>query len=767
MPISPDTLRQTTVDIFDRYNATRHSRTTLADVADIIARGTRISRPQLTGKHPDEDHRDLTMQQIQHLHRERTRNGYHTPEPLTRVKERMPLIGIAARFDDGGRTTAHIRTLTQLAQADIDDHDGTALAALGTTAKELRDRAASDPHTAMAYVTVSQGLRLIFPYDMPEGLTPKEQTAHYAKVCAAANSHYARILGLPDSLFDNAVAKPVQLSALAFDPGVFLTSRPALPFTASEAQTAWNARQTAGSTKARNRQKTGCAAAKRLDKLYNNTVAPALADQGSTFTPNNRNNHLRDTACWLNRRGEPCAAVAAWATQRFAQDDFTDDEIRKTIEGVYTRYADEHATEKPGKDKTPQWATVDDIKTFLAAHARFRHNDITARTEMAGNDNSDWHPFTDRDLNTLWTQMSQHQRTNINDIDHIIRSDYAPRFNPLTDYLNQLEHSARATADIFTDDDGSPCVTLDGRDPIAELAATVTVKGGTDAQRLWLHCLRLWLTGMVAAWLHEDTVNEIIPVLIGRQGSYKTTWFQHIMPPQLQPYYHTKVDAARLTKDDKLALAEFGLICCEELDTMSPAELNQLKAAVSMRHIEERAAYARFKERRPHVASFCGTGNNLQFLTDHTGNRRWMPFEVERIQPPQQTCHHHDLVFLQALLLHRNGFRHWLDADTMLLQEQHNRRFETPPLEAELADLYFRKPTETETGEFITATRALQIMGTSITQKLTPAHVGRAFTELGFKRAKSKGRYGYIVIPRTPEEIRLYGTTMAQQSEQD
>lgn len=46
---------------------------------------------------------------------------------------------------------------------------------------------------------------------------------------------------------------------------------------------------------------------------------------------------------------------------------------------------------------------------------------------------------------------------------------------------------------------------------------------------------------------------------------------------------------------------------------MRPAELNQLKAMVTMPYVNERAAYGRNKERHPHIASFCGTGNNVQF----------------------------------------------------------------------------------------------------------------------------------------------------------
>ncbi|MBQ6790488.1 MAG: hypothetical protein IJP76_03485, partial [Paludibacteraceae bacterium] len=44
--------------------------------------------------------------------------------------------------------------------------------------------------------------------------------------------------------------------------------------------------------------------------------------------------------------------------------------------------------------------------------------------------------------------------------------------------------------------------------------------------------------------------------------------------------------------------------------------------------VSERAAYGYTKERRIRLASFCASGNKQEFLTDLTGNRRWLPFHT-------------------------------------------------------------------------------------------------------------------------------------------
>ena len=53
-----------------------------------------------------------------------------------------------------------------------------------------------------------------------------------------------------------------------------------------------------------------------------------------------------------------------------------------------------------------------------------------------------------------------------------------------------------------------------------------------------------------------------------------------------------------LTEDAELSIlmAEAGLICLEEIVSMTDEEVDQIKAAVSLPQVVERAAYARNKE---------------------------------------------------------------------------------------------------------------------------------------------------------------------------
>ena len=123
--------------------------------------------------------------------------------------------------------------------------------------------------------------------------------------------------------------------------------------------------------------------------------------------------------------------------------------------------------------------------------------------------------------------------------------------------------------------------------------------------------------------------------------------------------------------------------------------------------------------------------------------------------------------FSQAVSLLRSGFRFWLSKEEIQELSCHNRQFETPRLEQELVMLYFRKPGENEPGQFVTAARAIQVMGTGITQKLSAVYVGRAFMELGFARARIHSARGYLAVQRTAEEIRLFQLKIAMDAAED
>ena len=386
-------------------------------------------------------------------------------------------------------------------------------------------------------------------------------------------------------------------------------------------------------------------------------------------------------------------------------------------------------------------ASVDDIQTFLLGKIMLRHNVITRRVEYCFPSDSigvsaEWQPISDRVVNSLWKELSLTKEVSASDIYRVLDSDFVGDYHPFRFYLEHLKK-------------------WDGEsDYILPLSMSVKVRGDTDDQLYFYHCLKKWLVAMVASWVNPWVVNNVILVLIGEQGSYKTTWFNYLLPPELKDYFYTKTNANRMGRDDLLTLAQYALVCCEELDTMKPAELNQLKAAVTMPSIDERAAYAHFHEHRQHIASFCGTGNNVQFLSDETGNRRWLPFEIERITSPREVPFDYQGIYSQAYALYQEGFQYWFSREEIQRLSQHNATFETPHTAHELISRYLRKPKPGEPSDFLSATDILQLVGSNPVLKLTTNKIGRAMTDLGFERMRTGSERGYNVVQYSAEEIK-------------
>ena len=677
-------------------------------------------------------------------------------------KNESQLFAVPCLFE-GGKGRSNIRQLTGMSLVDFDHaigseergvkseesiSDGEWKAFVAKELNILKRKAIADPHTLLCYITMSgNGLRVIFTYEIAPEFSgvPKDEEevkkfeAYYQQAFYAGNAYYEKLLG---AKADMQCKNITRLSGLAHDPEVFLRPQSeVIPFTAEEISTAATAYV---------KQSKEDKQMQRIQTYFDTLIAPQLAKAKIEFRSGSHNDYVMRVGYKLAERRFSKKVALRWAMQKFGKDyPDTEQVINSCFANASPHGKQGGSGDNRGDSKT---ATVEEIKSFLDGHISLRFNEITSRVEYEiPADNTDAHrfmPVNDRIVNSLWSQMSTITRVNIQDMYRVIESDYVPVFNPFKEYLNNLSKPGE-------------------QDYIRELAQTVRVKGGEQEQKLWHLYLKKWLVGMVASWISEDVVNNVILVLIGEQGAYKTTWFNYLLPPPLKQYFYTKTNANRMSKDDILTLAQYALVCCEELDTMRPAELNQLKAAVTMPSIDERAAYAHYHEHRKHIASFCGTGNNTQFLSDPTGNRRWLPFEVESILSPREHPFHNEGIYAQALSLYTSGFQYWFTKEEIQELNRHNKQFETPHLEHELVDLYFRRPIDSELGEFISVARALQMISNGISQKLSAVNVGRAFSDLGFKRVRTNSSRGFIVVCRTPEEIKAYQHRLLMDVEPD
>ena len=736
------------------------------------------------------------------------------------IKMETPLFAVACFFD-GGKGKENITGLTGLSMVDF-DHISPSGPLTEEELSALRNKIAGDPHTVMCYTTISgNGLRIIYRYEQPQSkndVVGDHIFEQYKAAFYAGNAYYEKLLGMKADMQCKNITR---LSGIAHDPDVFFRDPDkAEAFTLDEVAAA--ASQHAKESKEEKQMQriqtyydslVAPMLARKGYKFQPSCHNDYVMRVGYMLAE--RRFSKKVVVRWALRMfGADYSGTEQVINSCFASSSSRGrDGGRAGKDNANTASVDEIKAFLDGRVRLRYNVITSRVECLLTGENTNNSLGVNTNNSLSGlntnltNDTNNslgvntnptcpqWQPISDRIVNTLWSQMSSVMRVNIQDVYRVIESDYVPAFNPFVEYLESLpewhegdhdyiadlaatvkikgeqEHieSPEADSSLFTlrsslPSQAGPSQATDSS--LFTLRSSLPSQAGssqaTDSSLFTLRSsLKKWLVGMVAGWISEDVVNNVILVFIGEQGAYKTTWFNYLLPPQLKQYFYTKTNANRMTRDDLLTLAQYGLVCCEELDTMRPAELNQLKAAVTMPSIDERAAYAHFHEHRKHIASFCGTGNNVSFLSDPTGNRRWLPFEVESIVSPREHPFCYEGIYSQALALYKSGFTFWFTKEEIQEQNRHNRKFETPRLEHELVDLYFRRPLEHENSMFMTSSRVLQIIGSGITQKLSATRIGMAFSELGFQRVRYHGIRGYLVMQRTAEEIMAYQKSMA------
>jgi len=569
----------------------------------------------------------------------------------------------------------------------------------------------ADPYWLLVYITLSgKGLRIILRVDKITDRTT------YQKAFYQANEHYCRLFGIAD--FDTAVKDATRTSVICHDAGALYRE---------DAETF---------------------------PLDENLVTPGevwplvenrLKGQGYAYETGRHNEYIAQTGYLMNRYGVTETDATDWAKRRFPDYDPT--RIESHIRSCYTTRTEEHgaygkkAVSKPKKKKRGEdTVTIEQLEAFISSVADIRFNVITRRNEIRWKDcPSPKHGnLTDKDECTLWRMISkQYGMVKLNHIVQIIASDFVPSFHPFKDYFDRLPEWKPGDTDH-----------------LQLLADTVTlVDNSGEARALFTHCLRKWMVAMVAGFL-TDKVNHEVLVFVGKQGIYKTTWFQYLLPEELRDYFVPKVNSRRMNKDERLLLAEAGLICLEEIVSMTDEEIDQIKAVVTLPHVVERAAYARNKEVRPHIASFCGTGNQINFLTDDD-NRRWLPFEVENILSPYEHPINYSCLYAQLKHLWQSGFVYWFDQNEIRRLRHHSSHFEAPCLEEELILNFYRKPKPGEQGVFVATAEILSKINAGLKHKLNPNKIGSIMKSLGMEKVRSKnGGRGYRVYEYTFDEIK-------------
>ncbi|QDK81259.1 hypothetical protein EXU85_22665 [Spirosoma sp. KCTC 42546] len=302
----------------------------------------------------------------------------------------------------------------------------------------------------------------------------------------------------------------------------------------------------------------------------------------------------------------------------------------------------------------------------------------------------------------------------------LMRSDYVLSYNPIQHYFEGLPKW----------DESKP-------DYIGQLAGFVKACN----QEWFAAQYRKMLVRTVACGIGEIAFNKQCMVFVGFQDDGKSSFIRFHVPKPLEKYYteHIEFDS----KDGKIALCENFLINLDELADFSKVDINKAKAYFTEDTIKVRRPFASRPTRDKRRASFFGSTNQNNFLTDETGNVRWLIIEINK-----NGINHDsggpsgysrnvdiDLVWSQAYALLKSGFAFQMTRQEIEQSEQHNRQHMQNTTERELIIKHVQPAEPKAPGaEFMMAGEIERELARYYENKvkINANNIGKALRSLGF-----------------------------------
>jgi hypothetical protein len=577
-----------------------------------------------------------------------------------------------------------------------------------TAVDDAFEKATADPHALMVYRTISgDGLRIIYRYVRDEGpLTATSWRAAFLK----GNTYFAELTGHD---YDTQCTDYSRLSGMAHDDEVYVNwEAEAFVITDEEILEAnFDGRGEKGKPRKEDAAGTHAGAG---DEAWPR-VEQTLARRQMAYQSGHHHDYVMHAAFLFNRYGADQDELLTWAAQEWS--DYDTKQREATIRSCYKK-TQEHGTwrlnRQGRKQKETSMITLPEIRQWLSQRVEVVYNLVTDQTMFMIKNTADWLQLDERVLCSIRGQIAADtgKRVLKQDVRDVLNSDFSRLSHPVREYVEALP-------------------AWDSRDRVKELCRHVSAQ----EPQYFEWTLHKWLVAAVATWMSDLSSNHEIFVLIGAQGIYKTTFFRHLLPPQLRMYFWENAHNSFSSKDDHLALAENCLVEIEEIDLQSPRDISELKALATSEKVKERRPYARFREEKHRLASFCGSGNQERFLSDETGNRRWLCHKVDHIDDPRTWGLDYDQLYAQLRDELRQGFRYWFDPDEQRRVERQNEAFRIESDEEQLIRSRLRRPSAGEKVTLMNSGMICQFLnGGVVGRGLSTRKVGIIMTSLGFRK---------------------------------
>jgi|26BtaG_2_1085354.scaffolds.fasta_scaffold00015_3 predicted P-loop ATPase len=362
---------------------------------------------------------------------------------------------------------------------------------------------------------------------------------------------------------------------------------------------------------------------------------------------------------------------------------------------------------------------------YLKEKYALRYNEISIQYQIKPKKTKKWSVLN---FSSLLIELEQAGiGMNVLKLETLLKSHLIERHNPIKGFFKSLPE-------------------WDGIDHIKNLCGYIK----TDNDNLFNYHFEKWLTRSVLCSLIDGRVNKQCLVFTSpAQNLGKTTFFRFLVPNGLKDFY---VEDIGTDKDSLIKLSKNFIINMDELHIQGQNNINALKAYISKTHINERVPYGKRQERLSRICNFVGSTNKTDFLTDETGNVRWLIFEIQHIDFKYNLEIDIEKVWSQAYYnaFQRKGYDPDLTKEDVEDNERRNELFQHWTMEKELVAKYL-EPGKEEV-DFMTATDVIiELRAMGVGMKLSQVKIGTALKSLSFPVARQKGgarARGYLVKKR-------------------
>ncbi len=399
--------------------------------------------------------------------------------------------------------------------------------------------------------------------------------------------------------------------------------------------------------------------------------------------------------------------------------------------GIIIRASEKHTNQNKPTSKSPTAKEQAKVTTnkfviaeeYLNKHFDLRYNVVSNKFEYKKKHLTEWEEMNE---NNMFVQLQKDNVTIcLNHLISLLKSDFVEKYNVFQEYFENLPE-------------------WDGQtDYILKLSSFLITR---DRERLDRH-FKKWLVRAVRTAIDDHYFNKQAFVLVStKQNSGKSTFMRFLCPPALKDYI---AESIATDKDSLIAITENFLINLDELSQAEKAEINAFKSMFSKEKIKARLTY----DKRPTVhsrrASFMGSTDRWEFLTDENGSVRWLCFEIDQINWEYKTEIDIDRVWSQAYhLLTKVRFEYELSTNEIKENEAVNKKYQVSSPERDLLLKYF-SVGNTQTGEFMTSTEILEYLSAHTSIKLSPIQIGKELRFIGYERVSKfflgNMRYGYFI----------------------